>query len=55
MANPEQVAKSKEGVKAWNEWRNCDDRDIDLNAVDLSRYKWPYRDPARHVNVPRDE
>ena len=48
MANPEHLAKLKEGVKAWNEWRAGDPRvvpslsganlsDADLRGVDFSR------------------
>jgi hypothetical protein len=37
MANPEHVAKLKEGMKAWNIWRGGGDRgNIDLAGADLS-------------------
>jgi Pentapeptide repeats (8 copies) len=38
MANDEHVAKLKEGVEAWNTWRNGNpDIDTDLSRADLSR------------------
>lgn len=37
MANPEHVAKLKEGVEAWNKWRKKNRRvEIDLRKADLS-------------------
>ncbi|MDQ2840624.1 MAG: pentapeptide repeat-containing protein, partial [Acidobacteriota bacterium] len=36
MANPEHVAKLKEGVKAWNQWRKANPRvGADLSRADL--------------------
>jgi len=36
MANPEHVAKLKEGgAKAWNEWRETSDEKPDLSGVEL--------------------
>ena len=38
MANPEHVAKLKEGIESWNEWREKNpDRQLDLSEVDLRR------------------
>src|SRR5215469_10170898 len=38
MPNPEHLAKLKEGVKAWNEWRNVNTEvRPDLNGADLKR------------------
>jgi uncharacterized protein YjbI with pentapeptide repeats len=38
MANPEHVAKLKEGLEAWNEWRkNNPGVKVDLSGADLSR------------------
>lgn len=38
MANPEHVAKLKEGIQAWNEWRKRNpDVAIDLTGTDLRR------------------
>jgi len=42
MANPEHLAKLKEGVEAWNQWREehrgiyADLINVDLSNVDLS-------------------
>ena len=37
MANPEHLAKLKEGVKAWNQWRNENpDVAVDLSEADLT-------------------
>lgn len=36
MANPEHVAKLKEGVGAWNEWRRTTDEQPDLSGADLN-------------------
>jgi uncharacterized protein YjbI with pentapeptide repeats len=35
MANPEHVAKLKEGREAWNAWREASDEKPDLSSVDL--------------------
>ena len=36
MANPEHLAKLKEGVEAWNQWRKENPAiNVDLNAEDL--------------------
>lgn len=37
MANPEHVAKLKEGVKAWNQWRRGPQQSLDSVAIDLSK------------------
>jgi uncharacterized protein YjbI with pentapeptide repeats len=36
MANPEHVAKLKEGADAWNAWREESDETPDLSGVQLS-------------------
>lgn len=42
MANPEHLAKLKEGVQAWNQWRkenretDPDLREVALNGIDLT-------------------
>ena len=40
MANPKQVAKLKEGVEAWNQWRR-DNEEVkpDLSELDLYEEK----------------
>src|SRR5216684_1719576 len=35
MANPEHVAKLKEGPEAWNAWRETSDEKPDLSGVEL--------------------
>jgi hypothetical protein len=37
MANPDHVAKLKEGAEAWNEWRDSTDVEPDLRNANLSR------------------
>ena len=37
MANPEHVAKLKEGARAWNDWRLTNDEKPDLSGVHLFR------------------
>jgi len=36
MANPEHVAKLKEGVEAWNKWRDASDETPDLSGIELN-------------------
>ena len=40
MANPEHVAKLKEGWEAWNEWRKASDEKPDLSEEWLSDYSF---------------
>jgi hypothetical protein len=42
MANPEHVAKLKEGWRVWNEWRETSDERPDLSGVDLERVSFDY-------------
>jgi len=37
MADPQELAKLKEGVNAWNEWREKNQADIDLSGAKLRR------------------
>jgi uncharacterized protein YjbI with pentapeptide repeats len=37
MANEEQLGILKQGVEAWNAWREAHDIDIDLSGADFSR------------------
>jgi hypothetical protein len=51
MANPEHLAKLRDGVKAWNEWRNTtnDRPDLsfgDLAGMDLGGYNLVGADPT---------
>src|SRR4051812_28867226 len=36
MANPEHVAKLKEGMEAWNAWRKTSNETPDLSGVELN-------------------
>lgn len=57
MANPEHLAKLKEGVQAWNEWRRTTSGSFrnliispDLSGEDLTGWKLPHADLKR-VNL----
>jgi uncharacterized protein YjbI with pentapeptide repeats len=62
MANKEHLAKLKEGVKAWNEWRNknpeiipdfkeSDLTGFDLRGFDLSRANFGANDPLSQMII----
>jgi len=44
MANPEHVAKLKEGEEAWNAWRETSDETPDLSGVELFEYALNFYD-----------
>ena len=48
MANPEDLARLRMGIAAWNAWRNLHaDLDADLSEADLSRMDLREADLAR--------